>query len=156
MTENSDRPTSVNTDLVGRTFGPYPYEVAGVKLREFARATGAVNPIHFERDAARAAGFPDVVATPTFAVVPAQEAEAAYISDPASGIDFTRVVHADEAFVHDRPIVAGDVLATTVEVSAITDRGPLTLVTTTATIRDDDGQRVARVTSTLAVRGEGK
>lgn len=154
MTSQSKRPTSVNLDLVGRTYGPATYEVAAVKLREFAQATGASNPIYFEREVAQREGYRDVVATPTFAVVPAQAAEAAYISDPASGIDFTRVVHADEAFTHIRPIVAGDVLSTTVEVTNLVDRGPLTLVTTTARIHDADDDLVCVVTSTLAVRGQ--
>lgn len=153
MTETTKRPTSVNTDLVGRFYGPHTYEVAAVKLREFASATGATNPIHFERATAQTEGYRDVVATPTFAVVPAQTAEASYIGDPESGIDFSRVVHAEESFSHVRPIVAGDVLSTTVQVASITDRGPLTLVTTSARIEDADGELVATVTSTLAVRG---
>lgn len=154
MTENA-KPTSVNDALVGSSYPPSErYEVSAVKIAEFARATGAASRLHFDRDAARGAGYRDVVAPPTFAVVIAQRAEGAYIEDPASGIDFSRVVHADESFRHHRPIVAGDVLATTVHVESVTHRGGISMVTTRAEIADAAGRPVSTVRSTLAVRGE--
>ena len=48
------------------------------------------------------------MAPPTFAIIVAQRADAQLIEDPESGIDFSRVVHADQRFIHHRPIVAGD------------------------------------------------
>ena len=83
----------------------------------------------------------------------AQLAEAQYIDDPAAGIDFARVVHAEERFAHHRPIVAGDELVTVLHVDQVTTRGALALVTTRCEIADAAGQPVASVVSTLAVRG---
>jgi acyl dehydratase len=123
-------------------------------LREFARAVGATGAECFDVAAARGLGYPDVVATPTFAVVVAQRAEVAYVADPAAGIDFTRVVHAEEAFQHHRPIVAGDRLHTHLTVEAVTQRRGIWLVTTTCDLTDDAGLPVCQVTSTLAVKGE--
>lgn len=146
--------SAVDLSRVGRVFtGTAPFEVTRRDVVAFADAVDASSPIHRDPAAARAAGFSDLVAPVAFAVVVAQEAEAEYISDPASGIDFSRVVHADEAFAHRRPIVAGDVLSTAVHVAAITARGGLTLVTTRTEITDSAGAPVADVTSTLAVRG---
>lgn len=156
MTENQT-PTSPNEALVGSSYLPTEtYPVSAVKIAEFAAVTGATSPLHFDRDAARAAGYQHVVAPPTFAVVIAQRAEAAYLADPQARVDFSRVVHAEESFRHHRPIVAGDQLSTTVHVDAVTHRGPLSLVTTRAEIVDADGRGVATVVSTLAVRAEGK
>src|SRR5699024_4174980 len=104
--------------------------------------------------AAQAAGHADVLAPPTFAVVIAQLAEAEYIEDPAAGIDFSRVVHAEERFTYHRPIVAGDLLHTSVHVDSITTRGGISMVTTRTEITADGGARVCTVTSSLAVRGE--
>lgn len=155
MTSSTPKPTNVNEALVGLSYPPgEPYRVTDAKIAEFAEATGVTSPLHFERNAARAAGFREVVAPPTFAVVVAQRAEAAYIEDPEAGIDFSRVVHAEESFEHHRPIIAGDELATTVHVEAVTHRGPLTMVTTRAEIADANGRAVTTVRSTLAVRGE--
>lgn len=146
---------AVNAEYVGREYPPNAaYEVGHEKLREFAEAVGATHPAHTDAEAARALGYPDVIAPPTFAVVVAQRAESQLISDPAAGIDFSRVVHADERFVHHRPIHAGDRLVTVLHVDSITERAGLSMVTTRAVISAEDGEPVATVTSTLAVRGE--
>ena len=146
---------AVNPEFAGREYPPNEaYEVGREKLREFAEAVGATHPAHTDVDAARALGYPDVIAPPTFAVVVAQRAEAQLIEDPAAGIDFSRVVHADERFIHHRPIHAGDRLVTVLHVDAVTERAGLSMVTTRAVIHAADGEPVATVTSTLAVRGE--
>ena len=144
----------VNSAYAGREYPPGPvYEVAREKLDEFADAVGADHPLHRDADAARAAGYPDVIAPPTFAVVIAQRAEEQYVGDPDAGVDFSRVVHAEERFSHHRPIHAGDRLVTVLHVDAIVERGGLSMVTTRAEITTEDGSAVARVVSTLAVRG---
>ncbi|MEE6282601.1 FAS1-like dehydratase domain-containing protein [Georgenia sunbinii] len=157
MTDNAPRPTSVNLTLVGRVFSPSEtYRVSAAKIAEMAAATGSEHPAHTDPAAARALGYDDVVAPPTFAVVLAQRAEQAYIADPESGIDFSRVVHAEERFTHHRPIIAGDRLRTTVHVDSLTERAGIAMVATRAEIADEAGEPVATVRSTLAVRGEGR
>jgi acyl dehydratase len=146
---------AVNASYAGRTYPPTAAYVVGREhLRDFAAAVGATHPAHHEVEAARALGYPDVVAAPTFAVVIAQRAEAQLIDDPEAGIDFSRVVHADERFTHHRPIHAGDHLVTVLHVDAITERAGLAMVTTRCEISAEDGAHVATVTSTLAVRGQ--
>lgn len=144
----------VDASRVGEVFtDTSSYVVSRAKIAEMAAAVGAVSPLHTDPDAAVAAGYPDVVAPPTFAVVIAQQAESAYVADPASGIDFSRVVHANESFEHRRPLVAGDVVTTAVHVDAVTERAGIAMVTTRTEIADDGGAAVCTVVSTLAVRG---
>jgi len=145
----------VDAGYVGRVYPPTPaYEVARTALAAVAEATGATHPAYSDPQAARALGHADVVAPPTYAVVIAQRDEQQLIADPAAGIDFSRVVHADERFTHHRPIVAGDRLVTTLHVEQITERAGITLVTTRCEIADEAGAPVSTVRSTLAVRGE--
>ncbi|GAB4084404.1 MaoC family dehydratase N-terminal domain-containing protein [Myceligenerans cantabricum] len=155
-----------NPDFAGREYpATAPYSVGREKIREFADAVGATDPAHHDLVAARGLGYPDLVAPPTFAVVIAQRAEAQYVTDPEAGIDFSRVVHADEHFAHHQPIVAGDELVTVLHVDAVTSRGPMSMVTTRCEIfavprhaaapDAAPGEPVATVTSMLAVRGEG-
>ena len=145
----------VNVAYAGREYPPNAaYEVGREKLREFALAVGATHAAHHDADAARALGHPDVIAPPTFAVVVAQRAEQQYIADPDAGIDFSRVVHADERFTHHRPIHAGMRLVTVLHVDSIVERGGLAMVTTRAEIAAADGAPVATVVSTLAVRAQ--
>jgi acyl dehydratase len=146
---------AVNPGYAGRQYPPTDvYEVAREKIRDFADAVGAAHGAHRDVGVARALGHADVVAPPTFAVVVAQRAEQQLIADPDAGIDFSRVVHADERFTHHRPIVAGMRLVTVLHVDAITERAGLSMVTTRAEIGDETGERVSTVVSTLAVRGE--
>ena len=150
----------VNPEYEGRQYPPTaPYAVGREKLREFAAAVGSTHPAHHDVVTARGAGYPDVVAPPTFAVVVAQRAEAQYIEDVDAGIDFSRVVHADERFTHHRPIVAGDELVTVLHVDSLRERAGITMVATRCEIFAADadgnpGEPVSTVVSTLAVRGE--
>ncbi|MDN4480801.1 FAS1-like dehydratase domain-containing protein [Demequina muriae] len=144
---------SVNSEAVGRSYGPFePYEVTRVKIREFADAVDAFSGAHRDVAVARAEGYADVVAPTTFAVVIAQQAEFHVVTDPEVGVDFSRVVHAEERFTHVRPLVAGDVVMTTVHIDAIKQRAGISMVTTRSEMVDLDGAPVSTVVSTLAVR----
>lgn len=148
---------SINASYAGREYAPNaPYAVGREKIREFASAVGATNPAHHDVDVARGLGFPDVIAPTTFAVVIAQRAEAQLIQDPDAGIDFSRVVHADERFTFTRPIVAGDEIITVLHVDKVVERAGLAMVTTRCELLNgaDPGEHIASVFSTLAVRGE--
>ena len=141
-------------DLAGRVYADAPvYSVSREKIREFARAVKAQAPAHHDVDAARALGHADLVAPPTFAIVVAQAADAQLIQDPTAGIDFSRVVHADQRFTHHRPIVAGDELSATVHVDAVRALGAGAMITTREEIADAAGEPVATAVSSLLVRG---
>jgi acyl dehydratase len=145
----------VNPELQGRVFPPTPpYLVGREKVREFARAVYATNPINHDVDAARAAGHADVVAPPTFAVVVQESTLAQMLSEPDAGIDFTRVVHGDQRFTFTRPIVAGDELVATLTVSSVKTLGAHSMVTAESAITDATGEHVVTAISTLVVRGD--
>lgn len=142
----------VNPDVAGRHYPPTPpYEVGREKIREFAEATGA-HPVHTDPEAARALGYPDVVAPPTFAVIVAQRCDAQLVLDPEAGIDFERVVHGEQSFIHHRPIVAGDRLVAVLHVDSVRSAGGHSMVTTRSEIATDGGEPVCTATSTIVVR----
>jgi acyl dehydratase len=148
-------PVPVNPDLVGRVFSPAaPYLVGREKIREFARATFATSPLNFDPDAAKAAGYADVVAPPTFPVVVQESTLAQLLAEPDGGIDFSRVVHGEQRFSYTRPIVAGDELTATLAVTSIKTLGGNSMVTAESSIVDVDGEHVVTAISTLVVRGE--
>lgn len=143
----------INPDLVGRIYpAGQSYQVGREKIREFATAVKATSPAHFDVEAARKQGFNDVVAPPTFAIIIAQRADAQLIADPASGIDFSRVVHADQRFTHHRPIVAGDELLAELYVDQVREMGAGAMITTRAEITTVSGDKIATTTSSLLVR----
>lgn len=145
----------MNPELQGRVFPPTePYLVGREKVREFARAVFATNPINLDPEAARAAGHADVVAPPTFAVVVQEHTLAQLLADPDAGIDFSRVVHGDQRFTSTRAIVAGDLLTATLTVSSVKTLGAHSMVTAESVITDEGGAHVVTAISTLVIRGE--
>lgn len=145
----------MNPELQGRVFAPTaPYLVGREKVREFARAVFATNPVNVDVDAARAAGYDDVVAPPTFAVVVQEHTLAQLLAEPDAGIDFSRVVHGDQRFTSSRPIVAGDELTATLTVSGVKTLGAHSMVTAESVITDAAGAHVVTAISTLVVRGD--
>jgi len=145
----------VNPELQGRAFAPTaPYLVGREKVREFSRAVLASNPINNDVDAARAAGYADVVAPPTFAIVIQQFTLDQLVAEEDSGIDMTHIVHGEQRFSYTRPIVAGDELTATLAVTGIKSLGGNAMVTAESTIVDADKEHVVTAISTLVVRGD--
>ena len=145
---------AVNPDFVGRTYPPSgPYAVDADLIAAFAAAVGSDDPVHTDAEAARAAGYADVIAPPTMAVRFAQQADRAYVADPEAGIDYSRVVHGEQRFVHHRPITAGDEVLGTVTIDAIRSAGGHSMITTRTELATDVGEALATCTSTIVVRG---
>jgi acyl dehydratase len=145
----------VNQELVGREFPPTaPYLVGREKVREFARAVFADAPQHTDVEAARAAGFSDVVAPPTFAMVIQDLTLQQLLAQEDSGIVLARTIHAEQRFTYTRPIVAGDELTATLTVTSVKSLGGHSMVTAESAIVDAGGAHVVTAVSTLVVRGE--
>ena len=140
----------MNPELVGRVFPPTaPYLVGREKVREFARAVFADAPQHSDPEAARALGYADVVAPPTFAMVVQDLTLQQLLGDSDSGIELSRLVHAEQRFRYTRPIVAGDELVATLSVTGIRSMGGNAMITSEAEIVDATGAHVVTTTSIL-------
>jgi acyl dehydratase len=145
----------VNPELQGREFPPTEtYLVGREKVREFASAVFSTSPLNFDPAAAAAAGYPDVVAPPTFAVVVQERTLAQLLAAPDAGIEFSRVVHGDQRFTYTRPIVAGDELTARLTVSSVKSLGGHSMVTADSVITDAAGAHVVTASSTLVIRGD--
>ncbi|GAA4970575.1 MaoC family dehydratase N-terminal domain-containing protein [Kineococcus glutinatus] len=116
---------------------------------------GATHPAHTDPVVARALGHADVVAPPTYAVKVAQLADRQFVTDPAAGIDYSRVVHGEQSFTHHRPVVAGDRLVSVLHVDAVREVRGTAMVTTRNEITTEDGEPVTTVVSMLVVRPAG-
>jgi acyl dehydratase len=142
--------------LVGRSYPPSAvYEVGRAKIAEFAAAVGATDPVHTDAEAARAAGYADVIAPPTFAIVVSLEAAMAVLQDPDVALDYDRVVHGEQRFAHHRPIHAGDRLVATTTIDAARTVAGNDLLTARVDLATEDGEAVCTSTSMLVARGDG-
>jgi acyl dehydratase len=145
---------AVNKDYAGRSFpATQPYEVSRVKIAEFADAIGDPSPVYRDRDAAVAAGYPDVIAPPTFPIVVTMAASGQAIADPGLGINYALVVHGEQRFSYARPLSAGDVVTAQSTIETIKTLGRNVVMTTRTEVRTVSGEQVCTAFSTLVERG---
>jgi acyl dehydratase len=143
----------VDTKASGKTYEPKIYAVGREKVREYANAVGETNPVHLDVEAARAAGYADVVAPPMFAVVYSAPAMAPAVLDPDVGINLAMMVHGGQEFVWGEPVVAGDEITTTASVKDISERDGKGFYVFETVSTNQDGDTVATGTWTNIVRG---
>ena len=130
---------AVDASLAGRTFPPTePYSVSREKILEFAHATGST--------------YHGGAAPATFPIVVAFAAMQALMTDPDVGIELHHVVHGQQKFVHERPVVAGDRLSATLTVSGLRQIAGTDIITTSSAITDDAGALVCTADATLVHR----
>jgi acyl dehydratase len=146
---------ALNKEFVGRVFGPgEPYEVSRVKIAEFANAIGEPSELCRDKAAAQRAGYPDVIAPPTFAIVISMASTASMHAEPGLGLDYSMVVHGEESFSHSRPLHAGDVVVATTTIESIRAVGAMSILVTSTDISTIDGEHVCTAKSTLVERGK--
>jgi len=128
----------VDQSLVGRVFPPTsPHEVTEERVRAFAAATGG----HYDGGPAPA----------TYPIVLAFEAMNAFLE--AESVDLFRIVHGDQKFAYERPVVPGDVLTATLTVASLRQIAGNDIIGTTSEVRDGSGALVCSTSATLVHRG---
>ena len=128
------------------------YLVGREKIREYASAIGERAPVCHELDAARAAGYSDVVAPPMFAAVYSWRAMGPAVLDPEVGIDFSRLVHGAQDFTWHEPVVAGDEITTEAAFVEQVKRGDINVFTFSSRSVNQRGELVCEGTWTNFVR----
>ncbi len=143
----------VNKDAIGKEYPPVTYEVGREKIREYANAIGADNPVHQDREAAQAAGFRNVVAPPMFCVVYSAPALGPAVLDPEVGINLVAMVHGGQEFVWGEPVCAGDEITTRAKVADIYERDGKGFYVFESVSTNQEGAETVRGTWTNIVRG---
>ncbi len=128
------------------------YLVGREKVREYASAVGETAAICHDVEAARAAGFADVVAPPMFAAVYSWRAMGPAVLDPELGIDFARLVHGGQEFTWHAPVVAGDEIVTEAQFAEHAKRGDINVYTFTSRSVNQRGELVCEGIWTNFVR----
>jgi acyl dehydratase len=143
----------VNVDAKGKSFPATEYEVGKEKIAEYAHAVGEDNPVYFDREAARTAGFRDVAAPPMFAVVYSSRTIAPALFDPEVGMNFAMMVHGGQEFVWGEPVCAGDTITTAATLKDVYEQDGKGFYVFESVSTNQDGREVVRGTWTNIVRG---
>lgn len=128
----------MNPALEGKVYPAVRITVTEDDVRRFAAAVGDGRPgvpLTFVARAEIAAGWGPIAA------------------DADLGLDFTRVVHAEQDYRWSRPLEVGDVLEATTSIESIRERGGHGLLTMRTELRDGEAHEVVVARSTLLVRG---
>ena len=144
---------AIDTKAVGKTFPTTTYAVGREKIKEYALAVGETNPLHLDHEAARKAGYADVVAPPMFAVVYSAPAMAPAIFDQDVGMNFALMVHGGQEFRWGPLVVAGDEIETEVPVKSIEERDGRGYYVFESVSKNQRGETVCVGTWTNIVRG---
>lgn len=148
---------ALDKSFVGRVYPPTPpYEVSRAKILEFAKAVGDLHPAYSDPEAARALGQPDVISPPTFPIVISMPAADQVVHDPALGLDWSRVVHGDQRFVHERPMRAGDRIVSVVTVETVRSLGGNDLIGLVTKMITEEGELVCTAHALLVSRAGGE
>ncbi len=143
----------VKKDAVGKRYPAVSYLIGREKIREYARAVGETNPVYLELDAARAAGYADLVAPPMFAVVYAARAIGLAMFDPEVALDYAMLVHLRQEFDWGPVVVAGDEISTVATVEEIAERGGMAFYVFQTASANERGEAVCVARWTEIVRG---
>lgn len=143
---------AIDPSAAGRVYEPQAYEVSREKVREFAEAIGDANPVYVDADASRAHDHADVVAPPTFVMIPVMRGFDYLMAD--LGIEFARVVHVDQRFQYVRALAVGDRIETTTTLEGLRTVAGNDLLTIRCDVRDEAGADVCTARATLLVRPE--
>jgi acyl dehydratase len=137
---------------VGKKWPAFEYEVGREKIREYANAVGEDNPVHRDPEAARSAGFRNVVAPPMFCVVYSAGAMGPAILDPELGINLMMMVHGGQEFEWFEPVVAGDTITTEVTLKDVSEKNGMKFYVFESQSQNQDGQPTVKATWTNIVR----
>ena len=146
---------ALNPDFVGRKYAvPDIFEVGREHIRSFALSYGDDNPLYLDGAAAKAAGYSDVIAPPTFLTTLGFRFRGfGPINDPELGLNYSMVVHGEQKFAMVRPVVAGDRLGAVLQVREIRTVGRNEVLSLEMEISDESGGPVATMTQVIVSRG---
>ena len=97
----------------------------------------------------------DLQALPSMACVLAHPGH--WVAEPELGIDWVRLLHAEQSFDLDRPLPPHGVVIGSYRITGLADKGPSkgALLYLQKTLRLENGDAVGKVTSTYFMRGDG-
>lgn len=135
---------------LGHETAPQAGEITTDAIRQFADAVGDANPIFRDEAAARAAGFADIPAEPTFIT-------RFHIAFSEAGLDpeHTQVLHGEQEYAYERPLVAGDQISVRYVVAGVRQSrraDGMAIITLEQVCEAPDGTRPATGKAVVIVR----
>lgn len=144
----------LGSELVGKEYEPFTFEVEKGRIRMFAHAIGETDPIYYDEAAARDAGYRSLPAPPTFPFTITMESRQPFLPIEELGVDITRSMHGEQSFTYHADICAGDVITGRQKIVDIFEKkgGALLFIIVDTRLDNQDGRHVADLRMSIVVR----
>lgn len=144
----------IDMQWIGHEFRSSDMAIERGRLRFFAKAIGETNPVYTDLEAARAAGYSDLPAPPTFLFAAELDSGAMFERLDAMAIPLGKLLHGEQGFEYFAPVVAGDTVTVRTRVADIyvKKNGALEFVEMLAQVSNQRGEHVANLRSLTVVR----
>jgi len=146
----------VDPNIVGREFPAQTFDVEKGRIYDFVNAIEDPNPVYRDEASALAAGYPGIMAPPTYAISLCDEEGNTQFMLSELGIPMGQILHGEQEFEYHKPLRPGQSYTTRSRVSHAVDKlgrsGPIVLVTLTTEVFDAQGVPCVRCRKVIVVR----
>lgn len=141
------------SEIIGKRLDPFPVIAERGQLKFFAQVLGETNPVYFNLEAAKAAGYPDLLIPPTFYFSLELQRTDSHELINKLGFDRRQFLHGEEHFMYHALAFAGEELTLTTEYTDyyVKKDGALKFVNRRTFVTRGD-ELVAEMDNVLAVR----
>ena len=144
----------IDKKWIGYQLKPSELLIERGRLQFFARSIGETDPIYTDLAAARAAGYPDLPAPPTFDFAAELESGAVTSLLETLELPIQKILHGEQGFTYLKPVCAGERVTVRSKIADIYDKkgGALEFVLKSSEVRNSSGELVAELRSLLVCR----
>jgi acyl dehydratase len=157
---------ALDPKFIGRTYGPFAYQVGLEKIRDFAVAISrlplpydmavqspeGLRPVYHDEAAGKASKHGSVIAPPTFCVNFAITPFLRAVLDPQLGVNVAALLHGEQEFEFGEVVRPGDVITTQGKIAQIFEKASKDFLIVETTSANQRGQAVVRGVWTAVIR----
>lgn len=144
----------IDRKFIGYQLKPSVLTVDRTRLQFFAKAIGEKDPVYVDPAAAKAAGYADVPAPPTFLF--AAELDSGANDQLLADLDIplAKLLHGEQSFRYLKPVCAGDTVTVQSTITDIYDKkgGKLEFAVKDSKVTNQREELVAELRTVLVVR----
>ncbi len=144
----------IDTKWIGHALPASVLPIERRRLQFFAKAVGATDPVYSDVEAARAAGYPDLPAPPTFLFAAELDSGVSMALLETLGIPIAKLLHGEQGFTYHRPVCAGDTVTVRTSITDVYAKknGALEFVVKTSHATNQRDEPVAELRTVLVCR----
>ncbi len=144
----------IDRKWIGHELGASELPIELSRLRFFARAIGEGDPVYTDRALARAAGYADLPAPPTFLFAAELDSGAVDRMLEQLEIPMAKLLHGEQSFTYHKAACAGDTVTVRSRIEDIYDKknGTLEFVVKSSRATNQAGELVAEMRTVLVCR----